>query len=240
MIVMMPSSTFLSLYSEMSGSLAATGEGNNSNRNFDVSSLGKDDFLTLLLAQLRHQDPLNPADNTAFIAQLAQFSSLEQMTRMNGNLEKTLENNTAMSAAISNAMMINYFGKNVTAETNAFMFDGENPVELWFALESATGSGTLEIRDSYDNVVRTIELGAMDAGLNSYEWDGMKGIGTLAGAGEFTYRLELTAITGGEVSPVQLISGRVDGISWKDGVTQLSIGGLLVPYEKVIGIAESE
>ncbi len=237
---MMPSSTFNSLYSEMSVRQPTTGEGNNSNMNFDVSALGKDDFLTLLLAQLRNQDPLAPADNTEFIAQLAQFSSLEQMTRMNDNLEQSLENNTAMSAAVSNAMMINYFGKDVTAETNAIMFDGENPVDLWFTLDREAGSGILEIRDSYDNVVRTIELGAMDAGLNSYDWDGMKGIGTLAGAGEYTYQLELTDFAGGEVSPVQLLSGRVDGISWMNGLAQLSIGGVLVPYDKVIGIAESE
>jgi len=56
---------------------------NNTTSNKDKSALGKDDFLKLLVTQLRYQDPMNPMDNSQFIAQMAQFSSLEQMQNMN-------------------------------------------------------------------------------------------------------------------------------------------------------------
>ena len=114
---MIPESTIPTTYSSYNSDLYSA------EPNIDVSTLGKNDFLTLLIAQLKHQDPLNPADNTEFIAQLAQFSSLEQMTLMNANLEKSLESNINMTEAVSNAMIINYFGKYVTAETDSFMYD---------------------------------------------------------------------------------------------------------------------
>lgn len=62
--------------------------------------MGKDEFLTLLIAQLSHQDPTNPMDNTEFVAQMAQFSSLEQMHNMSNGFEKiasVMHNNDAIS-----------------------------------------------------------------------------------------------------------------------------------------------
>lgn len=69
-------------------------------------TLGKDDFLKLMLAQLSNQDPTDPMDNTQFIAQMAQFSSLEQMTNMNSNFEK-------MNAMLSTNSAYNTLGRSV-------------------------------------------------------------------------------------------------------------------------------
>ena len=208
--------------------------------NFDISTLGKNDFLTLLLAQLKNQDPLNPTDNTEFIAQLAQFSTLEQMTLMNATLEKNLDNNTAMTEAVSNAMIINYFGKYVTAETDSFVYNGEDPVELRFDLDSAVLSGILEITDENGNVMTSTSLGAMDSGLNTLEWDGITNLGVKAKSGVYTYAIEAYDFLDYEVGVSQMFSGVVKGISYKDGITQLNIGGVLVPFDKVRVITESE
>jgi len=70
--------------------------------------LGKDDFLRLLIEQLKHQDPLEPVDNQEFIAQMAQFSSLEQMQNLNKNFETM-----ALLDMTSSAM--NFLGRNVQA-----------------------------------------------------------------------------------------------------------------------------
>ena len=91
-------------------------------------ALGKDDFLKLLITQLSNQDPTSPMDNTAFIAQMAEFSSLEQMTNMNANFEK-------MNSMLSSSQAVNTIGKtvdidlgdtNITGRVDAITY-GENP-----------------------------------------------------------------------------------------------------------------
>lgn len=77
------------------------------------SNLGKDDFLKLLTQQLKNQDPMNPMDDTSFISQMSEFSSLEQMTNMNKSLETFIS--TFNSNSQTQAMM--YLGTTVTAQT---------------------------------------------------------------------------------------------------------------------------
>ena len=161
----------------------------NTGSSVDANSLGKDDFLTLLLAELQNQDPLNPADNTEFIAQLAQFSSLEQMTTMNANLEKSIENNMLMTDAIGNSMMINYFGKTVSAESNSFVYDGVNNVELKFDLQSDASYGKIDILNEEGVKIRSISLDELPQGIATVEWDGITEMGINAQTGVYSYEI---------------------------------------------------
>jgi len=206
----------------------------------DAASLGKDDFLKLLIAQLKNQDPLNPADNTEFVAQLAQFSTLEQMTQMNESLEKNLTSNTAMTEAVTNAMVINYFGKNVTAETDAFYYNGDDPAELHFELEQAAYSGTLQITDTDGNYIASISLGEMGSGENTVEWDCMTNYGVNAQSGEYLFSVKANDYLGNEMDGVPLYYGKVDGVSIKSGVAYLDIGGVKVSFDKIRMIKDSE
>ncbi|MBT4483187.1 MAG: hypothetical protein HOC71_05865 [Candidatus Latescibacteria bacterium] len=206
----------------------------------DVSSLGKDEFMKLLLAQLKHQDPLNPADNTEFVAQLAQFSSLEQMTQMNTNLEKTLNNNLLISEAVNNAMLVNYFGKSVRAESGSFMYDGQNSVKLQFQLNADTIRGSLEITNKDGSPVRTLPLGELSAGLNTVEWDSITDYGVEVNPGEYSFNIKAYDLLDNEVETLSMINGVVDGVSYQDGNAHLSVGGLLVPFDKVMQIYEDE
>ena len=78
------------------------------------SSLGKDDFLKILVAQLQAQDPLAPMEGQEFASQLAQFSSLEQLTNVNSNLEAS----QAIDLALSNSAALALIGKKVDAPGN--------------------------------------------------------------------------------------------------------------------------
>ncbi|MBN1290273.1 MAG: flagellar hook assembly protein FlgD [Candidatus Latescibacteria bacterium] len=206
----------------------------------DVSSLGKDDFLKLLIAELQNQDPLNPADNTEFIAQLAQFSSLEQMTTMNDNLEKVLTYNKSVTESINNSMMVNFIGKTVTAVSDEFVYDGLNPVELGFELDQDISRGTLEIYNENEVLVKTISLDSMEAGLRSTVWDGFTDLGLLAGDGIYTYKVNYYDMVENQGEATTVFSGTVEGVSYKDGMAYLDINGMLVPFNEITHIVQED
>ena len=92
-------------------------KGNTVNGRAVQQSLGKDDFLKLLITQLSNQDPTSPMENTEFIAQMAQFSSLEQMTNMNETFQK-------MSGLLSSNQAVSTIGKTVELDLNGVTTTG--------------------------------------------------------------------------------------------------------------------
>ena len=98
--------------------------------------MGKDEFLKMLVAQLKHQDPMNPMDGTAFTAQLAQFSSLEQLQNINTQLTSF----TQQQQSLGNAQAVNLIGKQVLAKGDAVSVDG-NPVTLGYNLPGMPSAG---------------------------------------------------------------------------------------------------
>lgn len=108
------------------------------------ASLGKNDFLKLLVAQLEHQDPLSPQEGQEFAAQLAQFSSLEQLTNVNDNLKA----GQAFDLAMSNSSMINLIGKTVDAPGNSFDLGKDESETLKFLLAQDSKDVTVNVYDS--------------------------------------------------------------------------------------------
>jgi flagellar basal-body rod modification protein FlgD len=88
-------------------------------------NLGKEDFLKLLVAQLTHQDPTSPMDDTQFVSQLAQYSGLEQQVNMNKNLETLIASNNANTAASAVSLIgtvIGYSGEDGALKTGLVTF----------------------------------------------------------------------------------------------------------------------
>jgi flagellar basal-body rod modification protein FlgD len=151
------------------------------------AALDETDFLTLLVAQLENQDPLDPQDNSEFIAQLAQFSSLEQATTTNNNLEALLSSNQA----IEQLSAFNLLGQTVTAEQSTFKL-GDEPVEIGFDLEYSAETVSLSILDESNSVVSNIEVKDLNAGINFLSWDGTDTAGNNLPSGD--YKVLATAI----------------------------------------------
>ncbi len=130
------------------------------------AAMGKDAFLKLLVTQLENQDPLNPTENTEFVAQLAQFSSLEGIQNLNTSLGDMKGGIDALQQFGSASVI----GRNAKAEGSAFIYDG-TPKKLGFSLGANAASATLVISEPSGKVVKEIDLGQLNAGYNEAEWN---------------------------------------------------------------------
>lgn len=170
----------------------------NSTSSNKAGGLGKEDFLKLMLAQLKAQDPLNPQDGAEYVAQLAQFTSVERLM----NIEEGL-GNVAMAALSTNATMAaGLIGKHVRLEGNSITFDGESKEKLDFELGKDAKAVTITIKDDKGVVVDTVQMSGKE-GTNSYEWTGQvkgdDGTTTDLPKGTYSFSIEATDDQGEKV-----------------------------------------
>lgn len=206
----------------------AVGNGN-SLEMVQKNMLGKDEFLKMLLAQLKHQDPLNPMDGTDFTAQLAQFSSLEQLSNVNNNLE-------ALSAGqmLSNmAQAVSLIGKEIVAMGNTVEVRGA-PVEIAYRLSEDAHEGEVNIYRSDGSLVKTLEFGNQKAGNSSVAWD-CSGVEE----GIYTFHVSATNDGGAPVRVDTLIKGQATGVNFQDDRFCILVGDLEVPFENVTHVKSS-
>ncbi|MDY6880741.1 MAG: flagellar hook capping FlgD N-terminal domain-containing protein [Desulfatiglans sp.] len=199
------------------------------------SVMGKDDFLHLLVTQLQHQDPLNPMDSTQFTAQLAQFTSLEELNNVNDNLSYLL----LYQASINNSQAVGFIGKSLTALGDSINLADGVAEDIRFDLDGDSSMTSVTIYDSDGNLVRVLEGGAMGAGTQTMQWDGLNSQGEPMPNG--LYRFEVTAsdANGDTVNVTTLVSGRVTGVTFKDNVTYLLLDSREIPMGNVIEVTES-
>ena len=197
--------------------------------------LGKDEFLKMLVAQMRNQDPMNPMKGEDMAAQLAQFSSLEQMT----NVSKGIEDLNGLVGGQMLHMMqagsaLGVLGRTVIAAGDQVSLDGSGSPTVTVNLASRGASGTLRILDATGREVGSRELGALPAGRQDID------LGNAAAglpAGVYRYRVEVMGGGGEPVDVTSFVRARVDSI--RNGPTGpiLTAGGISVPYGSIVEIA---
>ncbi len=201
------------------------------------SELDKDAFMLLLVTQFQYQDPLNPMEDKEFIAQLAQFSSLEQMMLLNEGMD-------GLTAATNNQEMINatsYIGKavDVSGSTISKQTDattGKTSVsKMYYAIGEQSVKGQINIFDENMNLVSSIALPAQAAGTHEFQWDG-----TAYGEGEAAdgvYQIIPTFYNadGDTILDYDMVvDGIVSGVTTSEGVTYLSLSdGRVTPLSEV-------
>ena len=201
-----------------------------STRQLGGNALGKDDFLKLLVTQLRNQDPLNPLDQNQFLAQTAQFSSLEQLQSINQELSNLSAASTGPNLGQAAALL----GKTVqVAARDVQLSSSSTPLD--FSLDGRATGVQLDILDQQGNTVRTLAAGAFDAGAHSVNWDGRDGNGRLMAPGPYTYRVSATgaadAATTGWVN-----EGTVTGLKTQGGQVLYQIGASLVRQDDIVNV----
>lgn len=180
------------------------------NRRVGNPELGKDAFLKLMLAQMKNQDPTNPLDSHEMAAQLAQFSSLEQLVNINESLGAMKKDQDPMV----NYQAVNFIGKSIASDTSKIIrAKGDKNHDIRFNLPEDVKKAKVTIKDATGTVVKAIDLQDLKQGDNKISWNGSDNKGIIQRAGNFSF--EITAENDGrKVAAKTSVNGRVTGINF--------------------------
>jgi flagellar basal-body rod modification protein FlgD len=165
-------------------------------------------------------------DGTAFTAQLAQFSSLEQLQNMNTQLTSYIQ----QQQAVGNSQAVNLIGKQVLAKGNAVTVDG-NPVTLGYNLASDAVSGQIQVYDANGLQVDTLSFKNQKQGLNSIVWNCPS-----SAKGTYTFAVSALDRSGKSVSASTMAQGTVTGVNFHDSATYLVVGGQEIGFSNVVSV----
>ena len=205
-------------------------------KNEDVN---KEDFLLLLVEQLKNQDPLEPMDGTDFTAQLAQFSSLEQQTAMNDNRALLQD----YSATLNRLSALDMIGKEVEFDgvgSGSVTINGDGqPIPLNFELADNAQEVVVDIYNDAGGRVATLEIGYYDLGPQSFNWNGKDADGNVFSEGRYSFEVNARDELGQLVTSTVNGSGEVQGIETdpRNGNTVLVLAdGTRVGIDQVLGV----
>lgn len=204
-----------------------------------TQSLGKDEFLQLLVAKLQYQDPLNPMEDEDFIAQLAQFSSLEQMNNIASGISNSNELDYLMMQSLNNVMASGLIGKDAEATYSSIYFDGVSSANINYMLTETAKEVTFTITDINGNVVNTITQKNLTEGNQSFEWDGTDSLGNRVDEGEYYIKAKAIDASGDEFTPSLSLVGTVESVIYRDGAAFVSINGTEIPIGDVSAVGEA-
>lgn len=191
------------------------------------SDLGKDEFLRLLVTQLRNQDPVNPMDSSQFASQLAQFNSVEQLINVNDTLSAMIQSQELIGTGLNNTLASSLPGKSVKAISNQIALDSTRETDIYFDLGQAATEIELTIRNALGDVVRTVTLENKNMGEHSWTWDGKANDGKSLAEG--TYTVSVQAKNG--VNAVQArtyVKGTVEKVKYTNQGVQLLVNGMFI------------
>ncbi len=179
----------------------------NTNTKANESVMGKQEFLTLLVAQLQNQDPLNPSDPTEFTSQLAQFSSLEQLFNLNDSMNNLVTSN----ANADRFATLQTIGKDVVYQDSKFQYNGESEIEIGYQLDGNASQVQLTIQRN-GSTVAVLDGTNLTKGNHFLTWDGLTDAGAPAENGLYTFAVSVTANEGESVAASPLIKSEVTGV----------------------------
>lgn len=203
--------------------------GGTSSTSATAKNIGKDEFMKLLLAQLKNQDPLKPMDGTDFAAQLAQFSSLEQLTNLNTELKSQGVNQVTMGYSQS----VNMIGKEVVAQSgNTIQVDGTT-ARLNYELAGDAAAVTIRIYDQQGGLVKTIEENGVKAGTKESTWECAD-----VAKGQYTFQVSATDLNGKSVAAATRVTGIVTAAHFKNNTITLTVNGTEMPLSSIVSVKQ--
>jgi flagellar basal-body rod modification protein FlgD len=216
--------------------LAATATSSSTSTTKGKSALGKDDFLKLLIVQLRNQDPMDPMKGTEFATQLAQFSSVEQLSNINTNLTDSISANQLMTQSIGNALAATMIGKDIKASSSAVTLTGSNSPTIGYTLGADAATVSIKIYDDSGAIVRTIQKTNLLKGDNKVTWDGSDDDGIHLAAGDYTVKVEAADVDAKAITATSYTTGTISGVRFTANGTVFVVGGVEIPLSQILEI----
>jgi len=199
------------------------------------SVLGKDDFLQLLITQLQYQDPTQPTDTEEILNQTSQLASLEAQQ----NTNKALEDLTSSFKQSKDFSAVSAIGKYAKLDTSVKLTkdtDGNlNPVDFNLNFAENAKSGTIQIYDDQNRLVKTMKIDETEAGKHSYTWDGLTDAGEKAKTGD--YKIQANYVNpDGVTLQADFGSYKIESVKFEDNKTYVKLNGSYVDFANVAEI----
>lgn len=206
--------------------------GNSVSNDAGNPKLGKDEFLQLLVAQMKNQDPINPMDGTQFASQLAQFNSVEQLINLNDGMNALAQSQQMMSNGLSNTMAASLAGKTVRALSNQVAVGENGDTELQFRINDIATEVEITITDESGNTIRKETIENVGSGDHSWNWDGKSDAGNRVPKGIYSIRVD--AKNGDDQVPsLTFIEGVAEKVHYSGNGVELKVDGIFIPLGDV-------
>lgn len=191
----------------------------------------KDDFLKLLVTQMRYQDPMNPMDNAQMTSQIAQLNTVEGINQLNA----TVTSLQASLMATQSMQATSLIGKTILADGNSIsLLNGS--ANLSMKLEGAAESVVVDVINASGRIIKSTDLGANAAGIKSFTWDGSTNEGGIAPNGQYTFQVSAKKLNQA-VAVTPLTQATVGGVELTSTGPQLSLNnGTNIAMSTVRGV----
>lgn len=198
-------------------------------------NLDKDAFFKLMITQMKNQDPTNPLKSHEMAAQLANFSSLEQMQNMN----KTLEEMKSGQKPSENFQALNLIGKAVSGDSSKVVRGvNDKDHDFKFSLPLDASEVTVKVRDAEGNIVRTYNLKGLKQGDNKLTWNGEDEKAMKAAPGEYQFIAEAKGTDGKKIGIKSDFDGMITGVSYSSEGPILHVGNQAIRFSDVKKITD--
>jgi flagellar basal-body rod modification protein FlgD len=198
-----------------------------------VSALGSDVFLRLLVTQLQSQDPTNPVKNEDFVAQLAQFTTLEQTTSTNKLLEKLIDQDTQRTQLD----LVNLIGRTVVSEGDTVSLGKDDEVTLAYALSGTASRVNIEVLGPNKEVIRKLTSTTFETpGAHQVQWDGLSESGDRVPEGVYQFRVKAEDVNKQSVPNFTFARERVTNIVFGTESPVVVQSGKTLHTEDIISI----
>jgi flagellar basal-body rod modification protein FlgD len=218
--------------------LSQTSQAFNQKDKASNSEMGQQEFLQLLVAQMRNQDPINPLDSKEFAAQLAQFNSVEQLISVNSGLSTLQGSQEMMSASLTNSMAASMTGKHVKALSSEVYLAPGGQSKIQYKLNNSASEVEIVIRNESGSEVRREKLSGVAGGENQWSWDGRNDAGDRMADGN--YYVEVQASNdGSKVEALTYVEGTVGKVRYTGSGVFLHVNGVNVSIGDVEEVAQN-